>query len=297
MSYVLNPFTGKLDATGNDLKLDQTTIQSIINGIPLLTSTVDGTGSEYQLVNKEYVDLAVSALELTEFFHNDASDIGGIYYLMDETPDAAGTVVKSGLAAGNNQAMFNFATPTGSPHLDRLVAGVYDCHFHAYKSNVPSKTVTVYFGLYKRTSGGVETLLATSETSAALTTTSTEQNIHCVIATEVTLDVTDRLVIKWYANVVGGGATVNVTMDIGGTENSHFSIRVNPVELNNIFLTLDQTNPQTFTGGIVTGTGLLKVTSGQLGLDTNTYITTYNLDGGDANDVYLITQDIDGGTA
>lgn len=36
---------------------------------------------------------------------------------------------------------------------------------------------------------------------------------------------------------------------------------------------LDQTTPQTFTGGSVTGSGLLKVTSGVLGLDTNTYST------------------------
>jgi hypothetical protein len=36
-------------------------------------------------------------------------------------------------------------------------------------------------------------------------------------------------------------------------------------------LLLDQTSPQTFTSGTVTGTGLLKVTAGLLGLDTNTY--------------------------
>ena len=35
-------------------------------------------------------------------------------------------------------------------------------------------------------------------------------------------------------------------------------------------LHLDQTTPQTFTGGTVTGSGLLKSTSGQLGLDTTT---------------------------
>lgn len=39
-------------------------------------------------------------------------------------------------------------------------------------------------------------------------------------------------------------------------------------------LLLNQTSPQTFTGGTVTGSGLLKVTAGLLGLDTNTYLTT-----------------------
>ena len=37
---------------------------------------------------------------------------------------------------------------------------------------------------------------------------------------------------------------------------------------------LDQTTPQTFTAGTVTGSGLLKVTSGTLGLDTTTYLTS-----------------------
>src|SRR5574343_444356 len=38
-------------------------------------------------------------------------------------------------------------------------------------------------------------------------------------------------------------------------------------------LALDQITPQTFTGGVVTGTGFLIVTAGELGLDTNTYLT------------------------
>lgn len=37
------------------------------------------------------------------------------------------------------------------------------------------------------------------------------------------------------------------------------------------YLKLDQTTPQTFTGGAVIGSGLLKTTSGELGLDTTTY--------------------------
>jgi hypothetical protein len=39
-------------------------------------------------------------------------------------------------------------------------------------------------------------------------------------------------------------------------------------------LHLDQTSPQTFTAGDVSGTGLLNVTAGTLGLDTSTYLTS-----------------------
>lgn len=64
-------------------------------------------------------------------------------------------------------------------------------------------------------------------------------------------------------------------------------------------LKLNQTTPQTFTAGTVTGTGLLKVTSGTLGLDTTTYLdtttaaTTYaKLDGTNHPFTYVITPKI-----
>ena len=40
------------------LKLDQTVPQTIINGVPLMTTPVDEYGSENQLVNKDYCDSA-----------------------------------------------------------------------------------------------------------------------------------------------------------------------------------------------------------------------------------------------
>lgn len=45
-------------------------------------------------------------------------------------------------------------------------------------------------------------------------------------------------------------------------------------EVDPLSIHLDQTSPQTFTGGTVTGSGLLKVISGQLGLDTSVYLTS-----------------------
>jgi len=58
------------------LKLDQTTPQTIINGVPLLDTTPNGGANLKSFVNKEYVDLAVTSL-------------GASYYMHDET-DATG---------------------------------------------------------------------------------------------------------------------------------------------------------------------------------------------------------------
>jgi hypothetical protein len=50
-----------------------------------------------------------------------------------------------------------------------------------------------------------------------------------------------------------------------------------PSETDPLSLHLDQTTPQSFSAGAVSGSGLLNVTSGELGLDTNTYLTASDL--------------------
>lgn len=58
MPFKFNPLTGGLDfyPKESNLNLDQSTPQTIMNGIPLLNETVDELGSDKQIVNKEYVD-------------------------------------------------------------------------------------------------------------------------------------------------------------------------------------------------------------------------------------------------
>jgi hypothetical protein len=234
-----------VDLVDNDLTTTGTTTTTNILGAggtvpPLMAITVDGEGSQYQLVNKEYVDLAVSSLSLTEFFHNDASDIGiesGVqYYLMDTTEDASATVTSAGVPTGAAVNIFNFATASGSPALDRLVAGIYHVHMHAYRSASVTRTVTLYYELYKRVLAGTETLLGASEV-VTLSTTSEELEPHLALATEVPLLTTDRLVIKMWATVTGaGGADPAVSIDVGSAENSHFAVNINALDLQNIFV-------------------------------------------------------------
>jgi hypothetical protein len=200
----------------------------------LLLTTAPPT-SPYHLTNKEYVDLAVSSLELSEFFSATASDIGGIYYVMDVAQASASTVVSADVTT-TDQNIFNFATLTAYPHLDRLVSGIYDCHAHIQKTITGNKAITVYYKLYKRATDTTETLLGTSETSAELSTTSESITLHLTLASEVALDITDRLVVKWYANLVSGAGNGTVTISVGLTNNSHFSVKVNALDLRNIFI-------------------------------------------------------------
>ena len=207
---------------------------------PLMALVVDGEGSGHQVVNKDYVDLATSSLHINEFFHDSLSTLdplGGVdTYLMDNIEDTTGSVVSAGVPTGVAVNILNFATATNSPHLDRLLVGLYDCHVHVSRSASQTRDVTVHYELWRYEIGPTETLLATSEVQA-ITTVETEYTLHMNLPAEVMIDVTDRLVVKWYATVTGaGGNNPTVTIATGGEENSHFSLRINPIELASIFV-------------------------------------------------------------
>ncbi len=227
--------------TGTALLLDQTSPQTIVNGVPLMTTAVDGEGSGSQLVNMDFVNLAVASIELFEFFHDsksaDLDPLGGIdTYLMQNTSDTAGTVASAAVPTGAAVNIFNFATPTNQPHIDRLVAGLYDCHFHVSRSVSGTRTVTLYYELYRYETDSTQTPLGTSEI-ITITTTPTGRDTHLELTSEVILDVTDRIIVKWWATVTGvGGANPTVTIDTGGANNSHFSVLINPIDLTSIFV-------------------------------------------------------------
>ena len=119
-------------SSSTGLKLDQTTPQNIVNGIPLLIADVADFTSGSHVVNKEYVDQSISFIE-DFYLNNTASDIGGIYYQMLDTPtgQAGSTFVSGTLTTGNNQTLVNFATIAGVPGVTTLRAGTYSAHIHA----------------------------------------------------------------------------------------------------------------------------------------------------------------------
>ena len=213
---------------------------------------------------KAYVDLAVSSLQLDEYFSATASSIGGIYYLMDPAPAGAGTVVSATITTSTTTAIFNFATAVAEPHLDRLVAGNYDIHAHLKQTNGAglARTVTCYCELWTRVAGGTETLRGTSAATPAITTSDLFYDLYLNVPTEVALNLTDRLVVKWYAVTTGGIADVTVTMTVGGTANPHISVAVPSTELDQIFLVYSGATHDTDTGTFGITTAFLQVASG-----------------------------------
>ena len=149
------------------------------------------------------------------FMYDDASaDIPG-YRLMQDThsPQAESTVTAAGLASGDT-LIDEWVTPSGSPNMSYIPEGVYHTHVHA-KQTAGTKNAALFSEVYKRTIGSVETLLATSHESLELTGDDEGYDLHGV-GDGTTLNTSDRIVLKVYAQVTGAGNAPTVELYMEG---------------------------------------------------------------------------------
>lgn len=78
-------------------------------------------------------------------------------------------------------------------------------------------TAEFYFILYKRTSAGVETLIGTSGATLPVTNGGYSEFQASAIWNDGVFDVTDRIVIKYYANRISGGSNPTYSFLFGGS--------------------------------------------------------------------------------
>jgi hypothetical protein len=106
-----------------------------------------------------------------------------------------------------------FATGVGYPSATAIPVGLISAHWQTEKTSGPQSYYS-YFKLYKRSSGGTETLLLTSGSSSETALNTTQQvNIVAYNSTIIPLLTTDRLVMKVYAIMVSGSATITLRWD------------------------------------------------------------------------------------
>ena len=228
------------------------------DGTRPFTDTVAGVTpvAGNDLATKNYVDEAIHFI--AEYYFNDtASSYAGIYYKMLDTPTGEGeSTFQSGLLGeGDNQALFNFATDAGIPGVTVLEAGVYSGHLHARVTLANKRPVKIHFKVYYRENGNEE-LVTTSEESDFLTNSSLEYSLHATLAADVSSATTDRLIIKWFANV-GATPAANVVVELfaEGTNASRFSVPLSTEVLNQVYIRQDGT--KAFTGEQSMGTNKL----------------------------------------
>lgn len=163
-----------------------------------------------------YLDDITSALlsGSTYMFTGTNSDVTGYEYmdlLTDYSVGALATVSQS--VTTSNTILEEFITQSDHPNVTILSAGLFSCYFTTSKA-AGSNNYYCFFELYKRASGGTETLLMTSDlsTSTALNT-DVQQICTGILATNTILLTTDRLVVKIYAKMVSSTATITLKYD------------------------------------------------------------------------------------
>ena len=149
-------------------------------------------------------------LALTLWLYHDASsDIANYYQLLPTQPNQAGAKQHVDSSAVNNgdTVIFNFATEPSSPSLTFINDGTW--HFHIHASQTSNKVNVLYVKLYKRDAGGIQTLLFTTEETAAIPTDGAEHEFDIYsFQSEFDLDATDRLVAEYHCVHSGGSSSV-----------------------------------------------------------------------------------------
>jgi hypothetical protein len=148
-----------------------------------------------------------------------ASSIGGAYKVAGIAPAAtAETNVAQANTGTADTLVATFATVVGQPGTLELPLGTATRFIYAKVSGGVGR---IKCELYKRTSGGTETLLRTGYSPDFSATVPTLIEWQFIDANAYALLADDRIVFKLYtARVSGGGGTVTITLYFNGTEHA-----------------------------------------------------------------------------
>jgi len=123
-----------------------------------------------------------------------------------------------------------FITPPGLPGIDKINIGTAFLNFVTTKASGTGAYFT-WFTMSKYSSLGVETLLLTSQTtSQSILNTPIQQFAFVSNPDFITLDPTDRIVVKVFAQMTTGSFNITISMD--GNTNARFQT---PYANNNIY--------------------------------------------------------------
>ncbi len=227
---------------------------------------------------KEYVDTQPgNAIDFD--FTTTTSDIDDqLTYLMEDVisgDDEADIVSGSLTTATDNQFVVAFAIGSSTIPFATMEAGRVTLHIHAERTD-GNDPVRFYYTIVQRDDSQSETILITSELSD-LVTSKAAFGVHATILADLDFVLTDRLLVKIYANVGGTGVANQLTIYVQGATASRVEVGVPSTAFNAIFLGLDGRNSPTANidwGGfdltnIGTSSSTALNTSGALHVGTN----------------------------
>ncbi len=225
----LSPLTTLGDSLYNDGTNDVRLPGNITTGIKFLSQIGDGSNSTAPVWST-----MPSAGLSSYFFYKTVSDIGGYYQMTQAGTAGAGqTIVSGSLANSTNTILASFATNSGFPNLQFIPSGVVTVYVTASQNTSAGETIQLFAEYYVRTSGGTETLVATTGLSNILTTSSVAYIFQGNIPTGLITNLTDRVVVKVRAQTGSSGGSHTVTLTIEDNTSARSELPANTVDASN----------------------------------------------------------------
>jgi hypothetical protein len=207
--------------------------QLVVIGNTSGTNTGDQNLSGYELLSNKATDLTVlnntlyPTTQAVQSALNAAITTTPVYMLSGVNSDISGyesAVALAGFTSGalatisqtvttSETLIEEFATNLGFPNTTALPVGLFSAHYEMQKSG-SSQLYYSYFKIFKRNSGGTETLLLTSDNSSQTSSNSIEQiDLNAFNSAIIPLLTTDRIVLKIYARMVTGSQSIALRFD------------------------------------------------------------------------------------
>jgi len=196
-----------------------------------LYNTPNGSSDIKSIVNKEYVDLAVTSLGAAYYMYNSTDATGYKLCYLDPSSDSEFYDEYSSLT--DDLYLDGWISATGKAP-QKLLKGVYGW-FITLEKTTGTKTLRVYWKLYERKSDDSEVLVATSSLSNEIDGRSTYLVPLQLDADYLPSD-GSRIVGKLYASVSGGGNAPTLRVYYQGSTSSRWEIPANTEIFKNIFV-------------------------------------------------------------
>jgi len=192
------------------------------------------------LVDKEYVDKAVTAINTSYYLYDTASGVFD-YKLTNQavSPDAEESTTDVGLT--DNNYIQGWISPIDA-NISTLVAGIYELHITAEKTS-GTETLQVYWQLVERRADSTEAVIATSEIGEEITSKEA-QEIHLALTTSHDVNADGRIVGKVYARVTGSGNAPTSVLYYRGDTVSAWNVPTSTEVLTSIYYNKTDVNAQ-----------------------------------------------------
>jgi hypothetical protein len=239
LSYTASPTNGiVVSSTGTDATIplaDGTNAgllspseKTAITNIPTKTSDLINDGDNG---TSHFISLDDLPSNLVLYPTSTASDIGGyskiVTSITDSSYDATAVNITTGAISGSNQLIASLATSAniiiGNPGLFNVST------IGNIRRTVGSGTAEFYFEVYKRTSGGTETLITTSSNTSPISSAIYSQFSATALWNDGIFLATDRIVLKFYGTKVGSGSNPTYDFQFGGSNPVRTTV---PIPLN-----------------------------------------------------------------